>query len=451
MANDLLDNSMKETELGPLPSEWEIRPLDELFDAKLGKMLSQRSKTGTGSQPYVRNANVQWGKVETTDLYEMDFLDEERERFRLKPGDILICEGGEVGRTALWRGELDECYYQKAIHRVRPKDGQINNEFFMYHMMNAFLIQKTYGVQGTETTIAHLPSVKLKALPIPVPPIAEQQAIAHVLRTVQRAKEATEKVIAAARQLKQSLMRHLFTYGPVPVEQADQVPLKETEIGPIPEHWRACTLGELASGGNGSIQTGPFGSQLHASDYKDSGVPVVNPTHLGLNEIFDGEIPRIAKEDSDRLDRHYLQEGDILIARRGEFNRYAHITKNQVGWMCGTGSMRIRLRHPDVDSFFLGISFSTPRIQDFLRDHAVGSIMPNLNGKILAGVPVVLPSVEEQKEIGLTFSAVAEKIRIEQSKKNALDCVFRTLLHHLMTGKVRVNELEFPATKGGSP
>jgi len=127
-----MDDPLVETEIGTIPSSWELRQFGEVFDVKLGKMLSQKSRVGDSPLPYVRNANVQWGKVEVCDLLVMDFTDDEQERFRLRPGDILICEGGEVGRTAIWRGEIEECYYQKAIHRARPLNGRMDNEFLMY-------------------------------------------------------------------------------------------------------------------------------------------------------------------------------------------------------------------------------------------------------------------------------------------------------------------------------
>jgi type I restriction enzyme S subunit len=275
----------------------------------------------------------------------------------------------------------------------------------------------------------------------PLPPLPEQRAISHMLCTVQRTREATEKVIDATRQLKQSLMRHLFTYGPVPVSEADQVELREAEFGTIPSHWESKNLGEMSDGIRGSIQSGPFGSQLHASSYVSSGIPIVNPTHLGMNEIRDTDIPLVSMEDADRLEKHYLKTGDILIARRGDFSRYAHITPKYSGWLCGTGCMRIRLTTQTLDDGFLGISFSTKRIQDYLKDHAVGSIMPNLNGKILANLPLAIPPILEQKTIYNTLRVIDSKIRVEESNYVALLKVFQTLLHHLMTGKVRVRDL----------
>ena len=115
----------KESPLGWIPKEWGTAAIGESFEIQLGKMLSKETKTGKCSAPYAGNRAVQWGRVDTSQLEEMDFFPNERTKFRLAPGDLLVCEGGEVGRTAMWHGEIDECYYQKAIEAVRqPAAGE---------------------------------------------------------------------------------------------------------------------------------------------------------------------------------------------------------------------------------------------------------------------------------------------------------------------------------------
>src|SRR2546430_15584275 len=97
----------------------ETRPLHELAQTQLGKMLSAKSRTGVGARPYLRNKNVQWGRVEIDDVLHMDFSERDVDKFELRPGDVLVCEGGEVGRAAVWHGQIEGCCYQKALHRVR--------------------------------------------------------------------------------------------------------------------------------------------------------------------------------------------------------------------------------------------------------------------------------------------------------------------------------------------
>ncbi len=171
----------KMTEIGEMPESWEIVKLGEVFHVQLGKMLSSKSRAGISPRPYLRNANVRWGKIDLSDLYEMDFSNAEAEKFELRYGDVLVCEGGEIGRTAIWHNEMKGCCYQKAIHRLRPKNNLIMQEYFQYYFMMAFIIRNTYGVSGTKTTIAHLPAIKLKMLKIPVPNMGEQKAISSVL------------------------------------------------------------------------------------------------------------------------------------------------------------------------------------------------------------------------------------------------------------------------------
>lgn len=201
----------KETEIGPVPESWELIPVGDLFETQLGKMLSQKAKTGNSPKPYLRNKNVQWGGIDTDDLLKMDFNDREMKKFELRKGDLLVCEGGEIGRAAIWDGGLEECYYQKALHRLRPRTESISNDFMVHWMMFAFLLTNTYGVTGTRTTIAHLPEIKLKPLPVPVPSLAEQSGILATLEGVDRKLKIHKKKLSSLQQLFRALLHELMT------------------------------------------------------------------------------------------------------------------------------------------------------------------------------------------------------------------------------------------------
>lgn len=201
----------KLTEIGEMPVSWRVVRLGELFEAQLGKMLSQKARAGISSRPYMRNANVQWGRVDCADVLEMDFDDGERRKFRLMRGDILICEGGEVGRTAIWEDELPECYFQKAVHRLRPRDSRMLPSFLLHHMERAFRYESLYGVAGTETTIAHLPQEKLVAMWIPEPHPDEQRDIAGVLGAIGVRIAALEHEAALLDELFRALLDALMT------------------------------------------------------------------------------------------------------------------------------------------------------------------------------------------------------------------------------------------------
>jgi type I restriction enzyme S subunit len=141
----------------------------------------------------------------------MDFNDREAEKFQLRKGDLLICEGGEVGRAALWDGSITDCYYQKALHRLRPKTDRITNEFMVHWMMFAFLLTNTYGVTGTRTTIAHLPEIKLKPLLVPVPSPDEQAEIVRALETIDQKHAVHQGKLGALRDLFRTLLHELMT------------------------------------------------------------------------------------------------------------------------------------------------------------------------------------------------------------------------------------------------
>jgi type I restriction enzyme, S subunit len=167
-------HAFKDSPLGRVPLEWSVVKVSNLFEIQLGKMLSKVAKTGKRPYPYLANRNVQWRKVDVTSLETMDFNEEERRKFSLVKGDILICEGGEIGRTAIWQGEISDCYYQKAIHRLRAWNETITPEFMLVFMQMATL-RGWLTNYTSQTSIAHLTQEKLAEVNIILPGLPEQR------------------------------------------------------------------------------------------------------------------------------------------------------------------------------------------------------------------------------------------------------------------------------------
>ena len=153
--------------------DWKKEKLVELFEIKLGKMLSPKSRQGISPRKYLRNINVQWGRIDISDIKEMDFDEKEFEKYHLLDGDLLICEGGEVGRSAIWHEEVADCCYQNAIHRLRPLSDKLMPEVLMHYMFYA----AQHGILARftgQSTIAHLPAERLGLIEVFVPPIKNQ-------------------------------------------------------------------------------------------------------------------------------------------------------------------------------------------------------------------------------------------------------------------------------------
>ena len=176
-----------------LPDGWEWVRLGSVGDMTLGKMLDVTKNKGT-LRPYLRNINVRWGAFELSDVLEMRFEDDELERYSIRHGDLVICEGGEPGRCAVWQSE-EVVFYQKALHRVRAIE--VLPEF-LYYVIRHFIISNQYERYYTGTTIKHLTGQSLRIIPIPLPPLNEQKLIVeHLQRIIEEIdKIETEKTEA---------------------------------------------------------------------------------------------------------------------------------------------------------------------------------------------------------------------------------------------------------------
>jgi type I restriction enzyme S subunit len=184
--------------LGTLPSDWPTASIFSQFDVKLGKMLNQERVRGDHLRSYLRNTNVQWDFFKLDDLLLMDFPPEERIRFKIVPGDLLICEGGEPGRAAIWEGQLEEIYYQKALHRARSR-GRSSTRW-LYYCLRAATALNVFSAEGNTTTIAHLTGEQLRAHRFPFP---DREIQARVVTTLDAKTALDDKLISALnKQLK---------------------------------------------------------------------------------------------------------------------------------------------------------------------------------------------------------------------------------------------------------
>jgi len=168
------------------------------------------------------------------------------------------------------------------------------------------------------------------------------------------------------------------------------------------------------------------------------------PKDIVENRIAANDIARISDQDHKRLSRYHLQIGDIVYARRGDIGRCALVTENEDSWLCGTGSLFIRIGARGIVPGYLHYYLGVPSIIGWITSRAVGTTMLNLNTKILKTVPVLYPFTDDQRKIAEMLELSDTKIRIENIRKQAFGEVFKSLLHELMTGQIRVNDLELP-------
>lgn len=192
--------------------------------------------------------------------------------------------------------------------------------------------------------------------------------------------------------------------------------------------WETTTLGEICSVQGGAIQTGPFGSQLHTSDYKKVGIPVVMPTNIGDGGIVVDGIARIDQLDVDRLSQHKLQLNDIVFSRRGDVTKNALVRPHEVGWFCGTGCLKVRLGTESIaNAKFISHCLRLSDTKEWLIRHAVGATMPNLNTAILSAVPITLPPLRTQMEIAEMLGALDDRITLLRETNATLEAIAQAL------------------------
>lgn len=193
------------------PKEWPVVNFETFGPCRLGKMLDKKKQTGEHQRPYLRNINVQWDRIETDNLLTMDFQPDEQSTLLLRDGDVLICEGGEIGRAAVWRGPIEECYYQKALHRLRPEPTKSTADFVVWLLWHLAHSGSLLG-SSTHATIAHLTGVQLKQLPVIAPPVSVQEEFSRCVVQTHSIQQQQSAATAKAQFAFDALLARAFSH-----------------------------------------------------------------------------------------------------------------------------------------------------------------------------------------------------------------------------------------------
>src|SRR5579884_2381279 len=295
-------------------ADWPLTNLGEEFEIQQGKSLSPNSRRGQKPRPFLRTSNVLWGRVDLTTVDQMDFTDEEFSRLSLVDGDLLVCEGGDIGSAAVYRGHSGHYAYQNHLHRLRAKTDQIIPDFVVHWLRAAFTQLGLYEGVGNKTTIPNLSRARLAQLQIPKPDPDEQRQVASILGNVQRAIEVQAAICDKLAALKSATMAKLFREG------LRGEPLKQTEIGEIPESWEVVSIGNLSRVKGGKRM--PKGVALQAAD---SGRPYIRVADFDNHTVKLDGLMYVPCGYEEVIARYRVDAGDVYISIAGTIGEVGQI------------------------------------------------------------------------------------------------------------------------------
>lgn len=431
--------------LGAIPAHWEVRRLKTIASVQLSN-VDKKSVEGEERVRLCNYVDVYYHDRITGDLEFMSATatPEQVRRLSLRAGDVLITKDSEswtdIAVPAVVTSDLPDvlCGYHLALVRPAPDyDGA-----FLARAFSAIGPRDQFQVAANGITRFGLGRDAIRTSLLALASAKEQRAIADFLdRATAKIDELVakkERVIELLQEKRNALITQAVTKGLDP-----SVPMKDSGVewlGKIPSHWQVKRVRDVAE----SLQTGPFGSQLHADEYVSGGWPVINPANLQDGKIVPDPNCSVDDVMAKRLEHHKVQEGDILFARRGELGRCSLVTGAEAGWLCGTGSLRLRLQSDGAVPRFFVRYLATAGVREWLELQSVGATMQNLNTSIIGHIPVVVPPLAEQKSIAADTDRFSDDIRrLDGRILDGIDRLkeFRAaLISAAVTGKIDLRE-----------
>ena len=396
--------------------DWRVSRLADVADFRLGKMLDGVKNKGY-PRPYLANLNVRWGRFDLDDLREMRFEEHEIEKYGLRHGDIVMCEGGEPGRCALWKEQLPGMTIQKALHRIRP-DACMSNEFMYYNLFYRGRAGR-FAPLFTGATIKHLPRQQLAKVEVDVPPMAVQERIADILSAYDDLIENNRRRIALLEQAARELYREWFVRLRFPGHENTRI------VDGLPAGWQRKTLREVAV---------TNAQSYHAKDLPET------LNYIDISSVSAGRIREkksMVAADAPGRARRKAAHGDVIWSNvRPNLKAYSLVLYPEKNDVFSTGfSVLSATRVPFI---FLYQSVTSDYFVTYLVNHTTGvsypAVRPDDFERAEIIVPAPLPLIEFHEICESKYHLIAKLVREDEQLMKARDL----LLPRLMSGEVAV-------------
>ena len=431
--------------LPTIPKHWALAKCGHRYEVLLGKMLDAGRVTGKNSGRYLRNVDVQWDCINEADLPEMDFAPFEVARYSVRHGDLIVCEGGEPGRCAIWDRDYS-CFYQKALHRLRPRNSASDLPRYMFYNLAVAVSQSRFEAGGDRATIAHLPAETFRQERFPFPSLDEQVQIARFLdyetARIDALIEKQQQLIALLKEKRQAVISHAVTKGLNP-----NAPLRDSGVewlGMVPAHWKVSRIKRVAE-----MDSGHTPSRTVESFWVDCRIPWVSLNDTKQMKVTDYLLETavcISEKGMANSSAHLLPAQSVVVTRDATIGLAAIIgtpmavSQHIIAWICD---------HEKVFPEYLLLVFYA--MEDELERYTFGATLKTIGMHDVSKLTGAFPPISEQREIvrhvfkekdrfaKLTIRA-GEMLELLQERRT-------TLISAAVTGKIDVRNWTPPESK----
>jgi len=424
--------------LGDVPEHWEVKRAGLAFSIQLGKMLQPDTSASEDEQfEYLKALHVQWEKVQTNDLPVMWASKYELDKYSVQKGDLLVCEGGEVGRAGILKDDLNNVIIQNSLHRVRSKNNL--NAFLMYVLENA-ASKNWFEILCNKATIAHFTGDKFSALRIPIPPLPEQRAIAAYLNRETGRIDALiakkQRLLSLLSEQRTALISRTVTKG-----LDGSVKLKPSGVewlGDVPENWVALPLKRIVAI---PVTDGPH----ETPEILDEGIPFISAEAIRSNKIdFSRKRGFISESEHRRFClKYHPKRDDIYMIKSGATTGNLAIVETDEEFSIWSPLAVVRVHNNKADARFVLAAMNSKEFQTSVQLFWSFGTQQNIGMNVIENLPIPLPPLPEQQAIAafldrelVKIDALSDKVTtvIEKLKE------YRTaLISSAVSGKIDVS------------